>query len=95
MHRSVLLIVVLPTGGCTTAQFKVVGGVFAREAVKVAICAGVIPTGTVAVVGVREARIPVSMITVAVPVFFLSALAVAVKVSVGMGLGKLDKEGAV
>ena len=81
--------------GCMTAQFKVVGGVLAREAVKEICCAGLMPTGAAAVAGVTEARMPVSMAMTAVPVFLVSALEVAVKVIVGIGFGKLERVGAV
>src|SRR5260221_209898 len=53
------------------------------------------PTGTVAVAGVIETRIPESRPTCPVPVFFLSASAVAIKLTMGIGFGKLLSDGAV
>jgi hypothetical protein len=53
------------------------------------------PTGTVAVNGVIETRIPESSPTWPVPVFLWSASAVAIKLMMGIGFGKLLKDGAV
>lgn len=89
--------VVSPVTGCITAQVGegFTGGAFKKEAVNCTCCAGFNPTGTVAVVGVTETRIPESNVITAVPVFFLSASALAVKVNWGIGLGKLLSVGAV
>jgi hypothetical protein len=91
-----LLVFVVSLGfGCTRFHCRFSAGEFSREAVNFTVAAGVSPTGTVAVVGEREPRIPESSVTVAVAVFLVFASAVAVKVSVGGGLGKLANEGAV
>lgn len=84
-----------PAFGCTTSHFRFNGGEFNKDAVKVTDWFGVNPTGTVAVAGETETRMPESKPTVAVPVFLLSASAVAVKVSRGVGFGKFASEGAV
>jgi hypothetical protein len=80
---------------CTNLNVAVEGLVFSNEALKDAVCAGVIPTGTVAVVGVIETRIPESKPTCAVAVFLWSASAAAIKLRTGIGFGKLLKDGAV
>lgn len=84
-----------PATGCITAHITVVGGVFSSEAVNDTVAVGLRPTGTVAVEGVTEARIPESRLTTAVPVFLWLASAVAVKVMTGIGFGKLASVGAV
>jgi hypothetical protein len=71
------------------------GGEFVKVTLKLAVCGGLNPTGTVAVVGVIATRIPESRVTVAVAVLLWSASAVAVKVRVGGGTGKLLSAGAV
>src|SRR5215471_16714947 len=76
---------VLAVFGCTSAYFAVDELTFWKAALKDCVCAGVIPTGTAAVLGVIDTRMPESNPSVPVPVFFLSASAVAVKVTVGMG----------
>lgn len=80
---------------CTSLKTAVDGLVLSNDTVKDAVCAGVMPTGTVAVNGVIETRIPESSATCPVPVFLWSASAVAMKLMTGMGLGKLLREGAV
>jgi hypothetical protein len=89
------MLVLDPATGCITFQDTLMGGVFSSEAVKDTPCAGLNPTGTVAVVGVTATRMPVSSATTAVPVFLWSASAVAVNVSVGTGFGKFASAGAV
>lgn len=84
-----------PATGCITAHFTVVGGVFSNDDVNDTVAAGLKPTGTVAVEGTTEARMPESKATTAVPVFFLLASAVAVNVMVGIGFGKFASVGAV
>lgn len=81
--------------GWTSLKTAVEGLVLSNEALKEAVWAGLIPTGTVAVNGVIETRIPESRPTCPVPVFFLSASAVAIKLRTGMGFGKLVSDGAV
>jgi hypothetical protein len=81
--------------GCTTMYLADEGSVFNSDTLNVAFCAGFIPTGTVAEVGVTDTRIPVSSATCPAPVFFVSASAAAVNVSTGIGFGKLPSEGAV
>jgi hypothetical protein len=81
--------------GCTNLKTAVEGFVLSNEALKEAVWAGVIPTGTVAVGGLIETRMPESRPTCPVPVFFLSASAVAIKLRTGMGFGKLLRDGAV
>ena len=80
---------------CTNLKTAVEGLVLSSEALNDAVCAGVMPTGTVAVRGLIETRIPESSPTWPVPVFFLSASAVAIKLRTGMGFGKLLSDGAV
>ena len=53
------------------------------------------PTGTVAVVGVTETRIPESRPTCPVPVLLWFASAVAIKLMTGIGFGNLLSDGAV
>src|SRR5208282_3557144 len=86
-----------PATGCIMAHFgfAFAGEIFSKFAVNCTCCAGFKPTGIVAVVGVTETRIPVSITTVAVPFLLVFAAAAAVKVIVGMGLGKLANAGAV
>ena len=88
---------VSPVTGCITFHCgsAFAGEMFKNDGVNCTCCAGVNPTGTVAVVGVVETRIPVSIETIAVPVFLWSASAVAVNVIVGMGFGKFANVGAV
>jgi hypothetical protein len=81
--------------GCTNLKTAVEGFVLSNEASNDAVCAGVMPTGTVAVNGVIETRIPESSPTWPVPVFLWSASAVAIKLMMGIGFGKLLKDGAV
>jgi hypothetical protein len=81
---------------CTNRNCAFTGGAFRKEGKNVLLCAGVNPTGTVAVAGVTDTRIPESSATIAVPVFFLSASAVAVNVRIGTnGFGKFARDGAV
>lgn len=82
--------------GCTNLNCALNGGAFRNDGKNVVVCAGVRPTGTVAVAGVTDTRIPESNCTVTAAVFFLSASAVAVKVRSGTnGFGKFVKDGAV
>ena len=81
--------------GCVTSHCKFVGGEFSSDAVNCTVCAGVTPTGTVAVACVIDTRMPESSVITVVPVFFVSAFYAAVNVIVGTGLGNLDKGGAV
>jgi hypothetical protein len=89
------ILVLDPETGCITFHDTLMGGVFSSETVKETPCAGFNPTGTVAVDGVTETRMPVSSVIIAVPVFLWSASAVAVNVSVGTGFGKFASAGAV
>jgi hypothetical protein len=82
--------------GCTNLNCALNGGAFRNDGKNVVVCAGVRPTGTVAVAGVIETRIPESNCTIAVAVLFLAASAVAVNVRTGMnGFGKFARDGAV
>jgi hypothetical protein len=72
-----------------------VGVEFCSDAVNCTVCAGVTPTGTVALPGVTDTRIPESSDIVAVPVLLWFASAVAVYVTVGIGFGNLESGGAV
>ena len=81
--------------GCTNRNCALSGGEFWKDGENVAVCAGVMPTGTVAVAGVTETRIPESRPTCPVPVFLWSASAVAIKLMMGIGFGKLLSDGAV
>jgi hypothetical protein len=82
--------------GCTNLNCAPTGGAFRNDGKNVLVCAGVKPTGTVAVAGVTETRIPESNWTVAVAVLLLSASAVAVNVRTGTnGFGKFARDGAV
>ena len=81
--------------GCTNLKVAVEGFVLSNEALNTACCAGVMPTGTVAVNGVIETRIPESSPACPVPVFEWSASAVAIKLMTGIGFGKLLRDGAV
>jgi hypothetical protein len=81
--------------GCTNLNVAVEGFVLSSEALNDAVCAGFMPTGTVAVNGLMETRIPESKPTCPVPVFLWSASAVAIKLMTGMGLGKLLSDGVV
>src|SRR6266436_6223592 len=81
--------------GCTNRNCALSGGEFMNDGKNVAVCGGVMPTGTVAVRGVIETRIPESRPTCPVPVFLWSASAVAIKLIMGIGFGKLLKDGAV
>src|SRR5271169_3734672 len=89
--------VVWPATGCITAHCgsALAGETFKNEAVNCTCCAGCNSVGTVAVAGDIETRMPVSSVSVAVPVFFVAASAAAVNVIVGIGFGKFDSEGAV
>jgi hypothetical protein len=80
---------------CINLKTAVEGFVLSNEGLKDAVCAGVIPTGTVAVRGEIETRIPESRPICAVPVFLWSASAVAIKLRTGIGFGKLLRDGAV
>ena len=80
--------------GCTNLKVAVSEFVLRSEMLKTAVCGGVIPTGTVAVNGLIETRIPESRPTCPVAVFFLSASAVAIKLTMGIGFGKLLNDGA-
>jgi hypothetical protein len=71
------------------------GGEFRNDGENVVVWAGSMPTGTVAVPGVIDTRIPESRPTCPVPVFLWSASAVAIKLMMGIGLGKLLNDGAV
>ena len=62
-------VVVEPVYGCVTSHTKFEGGEFCNEAVNFTTCAGVTPTGTVAVEGLTVTRIPESRVTLVVPVF--------------------------
>ena len=84
-----------PTTGCITAQLRPRGGPLARLAVNWICWAGFKPTGAVAEFGVTAMRMPVSMLSVAVPFLLLLASAAAVKVRMGMGFGNFEREGAV
>jgi hypothetical protein len=59
------------------------GGACKKDGKNVAVCFGVKPTGTVAVLGVTDTRIPESNPICTAAVFFLSTSAVAVKVRIG------------
>jgi len=84
-----------PATGCVTSQVTSVPGSFNSETVNLDVAVGVTPTGTVAAVGVIEARMPESSVIVAVPVLFVAAVDVAVNVITGTGFGKFVKGGAV
>ena len=81
--------------GCTKRNCALSGGEFWNDGENVAVCAGTMPTGTVAVGGVIDTRIPESSPTCPVPVFLWSASAVAIKLMMGIGFGKLLNDGAV
>jgi len=81
--------------GCTKLKVAVSEFVLRSETLNTAFCGGVIPTGTVAVDGLIEMRIPESRPTCPVAVFLWSASAVAIKLMTGIGFGKLLNDGAV
>jgi hypothetical protein len=93
--KALQIVVLEPTTGCITCQFRPTGGPLARLAVNWICCAGLKPTGAVALEGDTATRIPESRETTAAPVLPVLAAAADVKVIVGMGFGKLDKAGAV
>jgi hypothetical protein len=81
---------------CMSRYFTPTGGEFRNDTSKLAVAGVDRPTGTVAVVGDMDARIPLSRPTVAVAVFLWSASAVAVNVNVrAYGWGKLLSVGPV
>ena len=87
----------VPRTGCITSQSETGSpaehsGTFA---VNCTCCAGVIPAGTVAVVGVTEMRIPESMVMTAVASLLLIRVCRGREGQCGIGLGKLLSVGAV
>jgi hypothetical protein len=67
---------------CMSRNFTPTGGEFRNDTLKLAVAGVDRPTGTVAVVGDMDERIPLSRPIVAVAVFLWSASAVAVNVKV-------------
>ena len=88
---------VLFATGCITAHwgFALPGDTFRKDAVNCTCCAGLNPTGTVAVAGVALTAMPELSEMTAVPFLFFAASAVAVNVSVGGGEGKFESVGDV
>jgi hypothetical protein len=76
-----------PSTGCVTSQVASTPLSFKNEGVNLVVAAGFSPTGTVAVDGVIDARMPESSLTVPVPLLFFSAVEVAVSVITGAGCG--------
>src|SRR5258708_34873566 len=74
--------------GCTNLKTAVEGFVLSNEASNDALCAGVMPTRTVAVNGVIENPIPESSPTWPVPLLLWSASALGLKLIIGIWLGK-------
>ena len=76
-----------PSTGWVTSQVASVPLSFKKDAVNLTVAGIFNPTGTVALDGVIEARIPESRLTVPAPVLFFSAVEVAVRVITGAGCG--------
>jgi hypothetical protein len=76
-----------PGTGCVTSQVASVPLSFKKDAVNLTVAGVFNPTGTVALDGVIEARIPESRLTVPAPFLFFSAVEVAVSVITGAGCG--------